>query len=48
MRDQDLRAMLLKELYDQRTEDHVQIGLGAIQNPEQSERSPSTLRWGSL
>lgn len=38
MRDQDLRAMLLKELYDQRTEDHVQIGLGAIQNPEQSER----------
>lgn len=38
MRDQDLRAMLLKELYDQRTEDHVQIGLGAMQSPEQSER----------
>ncbi|MBA3023420.1 MAG: hypothetical protein FP821_05925 [Sideroxydans sp.] len=38
MRDQDLRYELLKEIYDQRAEDHVQIGLGAMQSPEQSER----------
>lgn len=37
MRDQDLRYKLLKKIYDQRAEDHVQIGLGAIQSPEQSE-----------
>lgn len=38
MRDQDLRYELLKELYESRSEEDVQIGLGAMQNQAQSER----------